>query len=117
MNSLCRGGQFENRHESRFLLSRGLSWSIIMLQSFAHAHDIVDRVTEPAIKLNHALVRNADLQIDFGAACVSKQSLRLRDNLRCQPTALECGSNGQVIEPAAMSFVTRHHRGHDLSID
>ncbi len=67
----CGEGQAEDGHESRCSLSAGLSWSMIMLQSFAHAHDIVHRVAEPKVNLNHSLVGSADLEIDLGATCLS----------------------------------------------
>jgi hypothetical protein len=88
-----------------------------MFQSFAHAYDIIHRVTEPTVKLNHRLVGSADLEIDLGTACLPKQSFRLGYNRSRQPSTLVSGRNRQVIEPATVSFITSHNGGHDLPID
>lgn len=90
---------------------------IIMFQSLAHAHGVIHRVAQTTVELNHTLVGPADLEVDLRATGRSKQSLRLGHNHPRQPAALELGSNRQVIEPAAVPFVTGHYGGHNLAAD
>lgn len=87
-----------------------------MVQPFAHAHHIIHRVAQPAIKLNNALVGGSNLQIDFRATRLPEQSLGCGNDGSRKPTTLKLRRNRQVIEPASVSFVASHDRCDHLPV-
>src|SRR6266567_7184371 len=110
MNTNFTGG---NAGDGEWPLLRG---RVIVLQSLAHAYDVVKGEAEAAVEFDYAVVGSSNLEIDFGAAGGSQEPFRLSNNGARKSAALKPGGNGQVIEPAAMSFVTGHHTRHDLAV-
>src|SRR5262249_52922885 len=68
------------------------------LQTFSQADDIVHRVAKAAIKLDHALIGRAHLQVDLGAALQAQKPLGFRHDLPPQALALMLGGNAEVID-------------------
>jgi hypothetical protein len=88
-----------------------------MLQSLSQAYDIIYRITEPPVEINHARIGRPNLQIDLRATFGAKQPFSLIDDGPCKTVALMFGSDRQIIEPAAMSLVASHHTCDNLVVE
>ena len=90
---------------------------LVMLQSFPHAHDLVNRITEPPVEINNTLIGSPNLQIDLRTTGGTKQPLRLRDHGSRPTLPLMLGRNRQIIQPAAMALETSHHTRNHLAVE
>ncbi len=94
-----------------------LAGFVVMFQPLPHTHDIICRITETPITLDHAVVECANLQIDFWTPCHPKQALGFRDNGSRQAVPLKLGVNRQIVKPSPMPLVTSHHTRHNSAIE
>ena len=84
--------------------------SMVPLQTPAQADHVVDHVPDPLVELDDGLVRRANLEVDLGATFPKQQPLRLGHDHAAQSPPAAVRRHGQVVDPPAVTFVTRHHR-------
>src|SRR5262245_43874538 len=85
-------------------------------QALAQADRAVLHIAETPIELDRFGIGFADLQVQLRAAALQKRLLHVLHQRAAEPSASQPRRHGQVIDPAAMPFVTRHHARHDRAV-
>ncbi len=101
--------------ESNALYRTGIG--LIGDKAFSHAQYVVHGKAEAAVEIDDFAIGGADLEVDLGTAALAQKPLGVFHDPAAVTVSLVGGSDGQIVDPAAMAFVAGHDGGDELGVE
>jgi len=88
----------------------------VLFKTLAEADDIIVFEADSPVEREDLGIGASNLEVDLGAACGAKTSLGLGHQLSADPFPSVLRIHGEVVDPTAMSVITRHDRADDPAL-